>query len=107
VVVGELVTCRVVVPSRKSDDFSMRIVEVGLPPGAEVDRASLERALTANSSLGSYDVLPDRVVFYVWSCWWNSSPRRALACDFRFSCRLVFAARPLLRAYGTTRPDDR
>ena len=38
-----------------------------LPPGAEVDRASLETILD-DSSLGvsRYDVLADRVVLYVW-----------------------------------------
>ena len=43
------------------------LAEIGLPPGAEVDRASLE-AIVSDWSLGidRYDVLPDRVVLYLW-----------------------------------------
>lgn len=45
----------------------MLIAEVGLPPGAQVDRASLESVLE-NGKLGvdRYEVLPDRVLFYLW-----------------------------------------
>jgi len=43
----------------------MMLAEVGLPPGAEVDRASLEAA-KESGGVSSYEVLPDRVVFYVW-----------------------------------------
>ncbi|HLG18108.1 MAG TPA: hypothetical protein VJH03_26945 [Blastocatellia bacterium] len=40
---------------------------IGLPPGAEVDRASLERAMKeAGWGLDQYDVLPDRLVVYLW-----------------------------------------
>jgi len=45
----------------------MMLAEIGLPPGAEVERESLETVLS-RASLGvyRYDVLPDRVVFYLW-----------------------------------------
>jgi hypothetical protein len=45
----------------------MMIAEIGLPPGAEVDRSSLE-PLLEDSSLGveRYDVLPDRLLLYLW-----------------------------------------
>jgi len=45
----------------------MMIAEIGLPPGAEVDRPSLESAASANDSeLKHYDVLPDKVLIYLW-----------------------------------------
>jgi hypothetical protein len=45
--------------------YGMMIAEIGLPPGADVDRASLDKA-KESGSIKEYDVLPDRVVFYVW-----------------------------------------
>ena len=47
--------------------YGMMVAEVGLPPGAEVDRESLQ-GLTRDWSLGvrRYELLPDRVVFYLW-----------------------------------------
>jgi CD109 antigen len=45
----------------------MMLAEVGLPPGAEVDRSSLDSAVADSSwDLQSYEVQPDRVVFYLW-----------------------------------------
>jgi uncharacterized protein YfaS (alpha-2-macroglobulin family) len=45
----------------------MMLAEIGLPPGAEVDRSSLETAITKSSwTLSRYDILPDRVVVYLW-----------------------------------------
>jgi hypothetical protein len=38
-----------------------------LPPGAEVDRASLEAAMKASGwDVSQYDVLPDRLIVYLW-----------------------------------------
>ena len=54
--------------------YGMMLAEVGLPPGAEVDRASLESA-------GSYEIQPDRVVLYVWPVAGGAS------FDFRFRLR--------------------
>jgi hypothetical protein len=42
------------------------LAEVGLPPGAEVDRASLEAAKQSGEGMSSYEVLPDRVEFHIW-----------------------------------------
>ena len=43
------------------------LAEIGLPPGAEVDRASLEEAVkNSGGALRQYDILPDRVVVYLW-----------------------------------------
>jgi hypothetical protein len=53
-----------------------------LPPGADVDRESLERAARESSgSLNQYDVLPDRVIVYLW-------PRAGgLKFSFKFKSR--------------------
>jgi hypothetical protein len=57
----------------------MMLGEVGLPPGAEVDRASLESA-----GAGSYEMQPDRVVFYIWPAAGGSS----FGFDFRLRYRM-------------------
>ncbi|MBZ5494655.1 MAG: hypothetical protein LAO76_27325 [Acidobacteriia bacterium] len=56
---GDTVTAHVEAERVGFRGYGMMLAEVGLPPGAEVDRSSLESA-------GSYEVQPDRVVFYVW-----------------------------------------
>jgi hypothetical protein len=47
--------------------YGMMLAEIGLPPGVEVDRASLESVIK-DKSLGvdRYEMLPDRIVFYLW-----------------------------------------
>jgi hypothetical protein len=69
--IGDEVTCNVVaerVASRGYGQmFGMMLAEIGLPPGADVDRASLEQAVKESGwELNHYDVLPDRVVVYLW-----------------------------------------
>ena len=45
----------------------MLLAEIGLPPGAEVDRSSLEQAMKASVwEINEYDVLPDRLIVYLW-----------------------------------------
>jgi hypothetical protein len=40
--------------------YGMLLAEIGLPPGAAVDRSSLERAMKASGGdINQYDVLPD------------------------------------------------
>ncbi len=63
--VGERVHCSVKAERIGFRGYGMMLAEVGLPPGAEVDRASLELAQTAPGVSG-YDIQPDRVVFYLW-----------------------------------------
>jgi hypothetical protein len=64
---GEPIRCSVKAERVGFRGYGMMLAEIGLPPGAEVDRASLEKILD-DSSLGvsRYDVLPDRVVLYLW-----------------------------------------
>src|SRR6185436_11158082 len=64
--------------------YGMLLAEIGLPPGAEVDRASLEAAMKGSDwSFSQYDILPDRVVVYLWP--------RAGGIDFDFKFRPRFA----------------
>jgi hypothetical protein len=65
-VTGEI-TCHVKAERIGYRGYGMLLAEIGLPPGAEVDRASLENAKTgSNWAINQYDVLPDRVVVYLW-----------------------------------------
>ena len=65
--IGEEVVCHVEAARVAGYGRGMMLAEIGLPPGAEVDRASLESAVRDNGySVNQYDVLPDRVVVYLW-----------------------------------------
>ena len=47
--------------------YGMMLAEIGLPPGADVDRDSLETAMKKSGwEINQYEVLPDRLVFYLW-----------------------------------------
>jgi hypothetical protein len=64
---GDTVTCRVVAERIGHQGYGMLLAEIGLPPGADVDRASLERAMKESGwEFSHYDVLPDRLVVYLW-----------------------------------------
>ena len=64
---GEEVTCRVEAERIGFSGYGMMLAEVGLPPGADVDRASLERAMKESGwDLNGYDILPDRLIVYLW-----------------------------------------
>jgi hypothetical protein len=78
--VGEEIVCRVEAERVGHRGYGMLLAEVGLPPGADVDRATLERAMKeAGWGLERYDVLPDRLVLYLWP--------RAGGTRFSFSFR--------------------
>jgi hypothetical protein len=62
--VGEAIACRVEAERIGFAGYGMMIAEIGLPPGAEVDRESLEEA--KQTGVDGYEVRPDRVVFYLW-----------------------------------------
>jgi hypothetical protein len=63
--VMEQVTCRVKAQRVGFRGYGMLLAEIGLPPGADVDRASLDKAMTG-WAIDQYDVLPDRAVVYMW-----------------------------------------
>ncbi|HYP52144.1 MAG TPA: hypothetical protein VEQ42_01305, partial [Pyrinomonadaceae bacterium] len=65
--VSDVITCRVEAARIGHKGYGMLLGEIGLPPGADVDRASLERAMKeAGWSFSRYDILPDRVIVYLW-----------------------------------------
>ncbi len=84
--VGEAVRCTVGVERVGYRGDGMLVAEVGLPPGVEVDRASLARALT-RPGIWRADVMPDRVVFYLWS---NAG---GTEFDFSFTPRMAMRAK--------------
>jgi hypothetical protein len=64
---GEEVQCNVLAERVGFRGYGMMLAEIGLPPGAEVERASLERAMNESEwVINQYDILPDRVVVYLW-----------------------------------------
>jgi hypothetical protein len=64
---GDEVTCHVEAERIGFRGYGMMLAEIGLPPGADVDRASLDRAMTESGwEVSQYDVLPDRVIVYLW-----------------------------------------
>jgi hypothetical protein len=65
--INQEVTCNVVAERVGRSGYGMMLAEVGLPPGADVDRASLERTMQESDwTVSSYDMLPDRLVVYLW-----------------------------------------
>ena len=63
----EEISCRVEAERIGFKGYGMLLAEIGLPPGAEVDRASLEKAKQENWNFSRYDVLPDRIIVYLWA----------------------------------------
>jgi hypothetical protein len=65
--IGEPIRCSVKAERIGFRGYGMMLAEIGLPPGADVDRGSLESLLDDTSlGLDRYEVLPDRVVLYLW-----------------------------------------
>ncbi len=86
--IGEEITCNVKVERVGFTGYGMLLAEIGLPPGVDVDRASLDEAITkSNWAVNQYDVLPDRVVLYLW-------PRAGgVSFDFKFRPRFGLQAK--------------
>ena len=81
--VGDAVRCTVKAERIGFMGYGMMLTDIGLPPGVDVDRASLDAALESEGyGSGRYDVLPDRIVFYVWP--------KAGGTEFSFSFRPRF-----------------
>ncbi len=65
--VSDEITCHVEAERIGFHGYGMMLAEIGLPPGAEVDRGSLDKAMVESGwSISQYDILPDRVVVYLW-----------------------------------------
>jgi hypothetical protein len=81
--------------------YGMMLAEIGLPPGAEVDRESMAAAVASSGwDLSRYDVLPDRVLVYVW-------PRAGgTKFEFKFRPRYGLEARsPASKLYDYYNPE--
>jgi len=81
--ISDEINCHVEAERIGHSGYGMLLAEIGLPPGADVDRASLEQAMKASDwSISQYDILPDRVIVYLW-------PRAGgVKFDFKFRPRL-------------------
>jgi hypothetical protein len=86
--IGDPVQCNVIAERIGFRGYGMLLAEIGLPPGAEVDRSSLEQAMkSAGWELNQYDVLPDRLIVYLWP--------RAGGTKFSFTFKPRFGLRAL------------
>ena len=101
--INDEITCNVEAERAGFGGGGMLLAEIGLPPGAEVDRNSLQAALkNSDGAINSYDVLPDRVVVYLW-------PRTGgIEFNFKFRPRLGMNARTApSTVYDYYNPDAR
>jgi uncharacterized protein YfaS (alpha-2-macroglobulin family) len=85
--IGKEITCKVKAERVGYRGYGMMLAEIGLPPGADVDRASLEEAMRQSMwEINQYDVLPDKVVIYLW-------PKAGgINFEFKFKVRYGIAA---------------
>ena len=84
--VSDQINCHVEAERIGSRGYGMMLAEIGLPPGADVDRASLDSAMKGSDwSISQYDILPDRVIVYLWP--------RAGGTKFDFKFRPRFGLR--------------
>jgi A-macroglobulin TED domain/Alpha-2-macroglobulin family/MG2 domain/Carboxypeptidase regulatory-like domain/A-macroglobulin receptor binding domain/Macroglobulin domain MG3/Alpha-2-macroglobulin bait region domain len=65
--IGEEIICKVNI-RQKNNRYGMALAEIGLPPGADVDRTGLDRAKT-QGEFSNYDILPDKVLIYFWTAY--------------------------------------
>jgi A-macroglobulin receptor binding domain len=86
--VGEEIVCHVEAERIGFRGYGMLMAEIGLPPGANVDRESLEKMVKESGwAISQYDVLPDRVLFYLWP------PAGGSRFDFKFKLRFPVKAK--------------
>lgn len=63
----ETLSCSVRAERVGFSGYGMLLAEIGTPPGADVDREALQEAMKGSNGISRYDVLPDRVVVYMWA----------------------------------------
>jgi CD109 antigen len=86
--VSEGIRCSVEAERIGFRGYGMMLVEIGLPPGAEVDRNSIETAMKESGwDINQYEVLPDRLVIYLWP--------HAGGTKFSFTFKMRFGLRAL------------
>jgi hypothetical protein len=85
---GETITCSVNAERVGFRGYGMMVAEIGLPPGVDVDRQSLDSAVQSSGwSFSYYDIFPDRVVAYLWP------PAGGTSFSFRFRPRFAMQAK--------------
>lgn len=65
--IGEEISCRVEIERTDNRGYGMLLAEIGLPPGADVNRESLAKAVQRGYGISRYDILPDKVIVYMWA----------------------------------------
>ena len=78
--IGEEINCAVTVSRKNYNGYGMLLAEIGIPPGANVDRSSLEK-IKNEQGISRYDILPDKIVVYLWA---GSAP---VNFNFKFKLR--------------------
>lgn len=61
------ITCSVEAERVGFQGYGMLLAEIGTPPGADVSRESLQAAMDADWTISRYEILPDRIVIYMWA----------------------------------------
>ena len=61
------VSCAVEAERIGFQGYGMLLAEIGIPPGADVSRESLQQAMETDWSVSRYDILPDKIVVYMWA----------------------------------------
>ena len=84
--IGDSITCHFEAERIGFRGYGMLLAEIGLPPGADVDRSSLENA-RKDWKIMQYDVMPDRILFYLWPL------AGGVKLDFKFRPRFGLAAK--------------
>lgn len=62
----ETITCTASIERIAFRGYGMLMAELGTPPGADVDRQSLDKAIGETRSISRYEILPDRIIFYMY-----------------------------------------
>ncbi len=47
--------------------YGMLLAEIGIPPGADINRESLQKEIESDWSVSRYEILPDRIIVYMWA----------------------------------------
>lgn len=95
---GKPVSCTVDARRFGSQTYGMLLAEVGLPPGADADRASLAK-LIDSGAICRYELQPDRIVFYLWS-WKPEGSHFTFAFTPRYAIRAKAAPATLFDYYN-------